>query len=213
MRVDIFVRHSTDCSHKDDRYWKRCKCRKWLYIQGSRKPISAKTRSWDEAVKQARKIEEEYAAQNQANSTPTDDAGGTPPGPSTTDVKTVREAVTKFLEDKEEQNVSKNWLQKYRRELPHFASWCERKMRYIELRRVDLIALEDYRKTWTRAPATRRKRQERLRSFFRYCIRHRWIYHNVAGDLERIQTKTPPKLPLTREQCDAALSAVEHYHP
>ena len=192
MTVDVFVRHSTHCPHKDDRYWKRCKCRKWPYITGSRKPISAKTRFWDEAVKQARKIEEEYATQEQANST--SPGGVTPPSHNTTNVTTVREAATAFLEDKEEQNLSKNWLQKYRRELPHFASWSERKVRYIDLRRVDLIALEDYRKTWTGAPATRRKRQERLRSFFRYCIRHRWIYHNVAGDLERIQTETPPKL-------------------
>lgn len=177
---------------------------------GSRKPISAKTRYWDEAVKQARKIEDEYTGKEQSSSTPT--GGGTLPSPST-EVKTVREAVTKFLEDKEEQNVSKNWLQKYRRELPHFASWCERKVCYIELARLDLIGLEDYRKTWTGAPATRRKRQERLRSFFRYCIRHRWIFHNVAADLERIQTKTPPKLPLTRAQFATVTSAVERYHP
>jgi site-specific recombinase XerD len=207
MTVDVFVRHATDCSHKDDRYWKRCKCRKWLYITGSRKPISAKTRSWDEAVKQARKIEDA-----QANSTSTG-GGGTPPSHSVSNITTVREAVTAFLEDKEEQNVSKNWLQKYRRELPHFATWCERKVRYIELARLDLIGLEDYRKTWTGAPATRRKRQERLRSFFRYCIRHRWILHNVAADLQRIQTKTPPKLPLTRAQFAAAVTAVERYHP
>src|SRR6516164_3791617 len=108
MTVDVFVRHATDCSHKEDRYWKRCKCRKWLYITGSRKPISAKTRSWDEAVKQARKIEDA-----QANSTSTG-GGGTPPSHSVSNITTVREAVTAFLEDKEEQNVSKNWLQKYR---------------------------------------------------------------------------------------------------
>lgn len=121
--------------------------------------------------------------------------------------------MTAFLEDKEEQNLSKNWLQKYRGELPHFAGWCERKVRYIELARLDLIGLEDYRKRWTGAPATRRKREERLRSFFRYCIRHRWIFYNVAADLERIQAKTPPKLPLTRVQFEAAVAAVERYHP
>jgi site-specific recombinase XerD len=211
MTVDVFVRHSTDCAHQNDRYWKRCKCRKWLYVGGSRKPISAKTRSWDKASEKAREIETEYNKREQTNSTPA--SSETPPSPSTTKVKTVREAVTAFLEDKQEQNVSKNWLQKYRRELPNFASWCERKVRYIELAQVDLIGLEDYRKTWTGAPATRRKRQERLRSLFRYCIRHRWIYHNVAADLQRIQTKTPPKLPLTREQFSAVMAAVESYHP
>jgi site-specific recombinase XerD len=208
MTVDVFVRHSAGCVHKNDRYYKRCKCRKWLYIQGTRKPISAKTRSWDAAVNHARKIEEEYANPAAAH------GGGTPSGPGANNtITTVREAVTAFLEDKAAQNVSKNWLQKYRRELPHFASWCTRQVRYIPLARVDLLGLEDYRKTWTGAPATRRKRQERLRSFFRYCIRHRWISYNVAADLERIQAKTPPKLPLTCEQFAAAVAAVEHYHP
>lgn len=209
MTVDVFVRHATNCAHKTDRYYKRCRCRKWLYITGSRQPVAAKTRSWDAAVEKARKIEAEYA---QANHTPTGGGAPLPSGPSDS-ITTVREAVQAFLANKEAQNVSPNWLQKYRRELPHFAQWCEQKVRYILLAQVDLIGLEEYRKTWTGAPATRRKRQERLRSFLSYCVRHRWVAYNAAADLELIKTKTPPKLPLTRAQFAAAVAAVERYHP
>ena len=125
----------------------------------------------------------------------------------------MREAVTHFLENKAQKNVSKNWLQKYKRELPHFAAWCESKVRYVELASLDLLGMEDYRKTWTGAATTRRKRQERLRSFFGYCLRHKWIDRNVAADLEPIKTKTPPKLPLTRTEFDAVMAAVDRYHP
>ena len=95
----------------------------------------------------------------------------------------MREAVTHFLENKAQKNVSKNWLQKYKRELPHFAAWCESKARYVKLASLDLLGLEDYRKTWTGAAATRRKRQERPCSFLGYGLRHKWIERNVAADL------------------------------
>ena len=187
-----------------DRYWKCCKCRKWLYISGSRESISAKTRSWEQAQQLGRQIEQDHAKTT---------SGGAEQPIRSASVKTVREAVTHFLEDKAEQKLSKNWLQKYRRELAHFANWCDAKVRYVALASLDLFGLENYRKTWTGAAATRRKRQERLRSFFRYCVRHKWVAHNVAADLESIKTKTPPKLPPTRAEFAAVMAAVEHYHP
>jgi integrase len=212
MTVEVFVRHATRCPHKKDRYYKRCRCRKWLYVQGTRKPISAKTRSWDAAVQQARQLEAEY--RKQQASAATTGGGSVPlPGPSASSVTTVQQAVAAFLADKQEQNVSKNWLQKYRRELPHFAAWCTGKVHYLLLAQVDLLGLEEYRKTWNGAPATRRKRQERLRSFWRYCVRHRWVSYNVAADLLPIQARTPPKLPLTGPEFAAAVAAVEQYHP
>jgi hypothetical protein len=30
--VTVFTRHSRDCSYKDNPQWKRCKCRKSVYI-------------------------------------------------------------------------------------------------------------------------------------------------------------------------------------
>ena len=45
--ITVFTRHSDDCSYKDNPQWKRCKCRKsiYLYEGGKKKYISAKTRS------------------------------------------------------------------------------------------------------------------------------------------------------------------------
>ena len=52
--VTVFTRHSADCK-KTDPQWKRCNCRKSLYIYADGKVTykSAKTRSWETAEKAA----------------------------------------------------------------------------------------------------------------------------------------------------------------
>jgi integrase len=51
--VTVFTRHNADCPKVDDRFWKRCKCRKsiYIYIDGRVTNRSAKTRSWEQAKK------------------------------------------------------------------------------------------------------------------------------------------------------------------
>src|SRR5258708_39085422 len=50
--ISVFTRHSEDCP-KSDPQWKRCNCRKSLYIyeDGKVSYKSAKTRSWEQAEK------------------------------------------------------------------------------------------------------------------------------------------------------------------
>src|ERR1035441_501869 len=51
ITISVFTRHNEDCPKAADRYWKRCKCRKALYIyEGGRdSTVSARTRSWEHA--------------------------------------------------------------------------------------------------------------------------------------------------------------------
>jgi hypothetical protein len=53
--ITVFTRHSGDCSKRHDPQWKRCRCRKSLYIRehGKTVYISAKTRSWEQAERVA----------------------------------------------------------------------------------------------------------------------------------------------------------------
>jgi hypothetical protein len=53
--VTVFTRHKDDCPRKGDPQWKRCKCRKSLYLyeDGHKSYVSAKTRSWEQAEKLA----------------------------------------------------------------------------------------------------------------------------------------------------------------
>ncbi len=53
--ISVFTRHSGDCPKRRDPHWKRCQCRKSLYIRehGKTVYISAKTRSWEQAERVA----------------------------------------------------------------------------------------------------------------------------------------------------------------
>lgn len=53
--ITVFTRHSGDCSKRHAPQWKRCQCRKSLYIRehGKTVYISAKTRSWEQAERLA----------------------------------------------------------------------------------------------------------------------------------------------------------------
>jgi predicted ATP-grasp superfamily ATP-dependent carboligase len=42
--------------HKENSYHKRCRCRKWIYLDGGER-IGAKTRSWEEAEARLRELE------------------------------------------------------------------------------------------------------------------------------------------------------------
>jgi hypothetical protein len=64
MRVDIYKRHSADCSHKADRNCRRCECPVWLQTNenGKQRLWSAKTRVWVEGERKAKEIERAYDA-------------------------------------------------------------------------------------------------------------------------------------------------------
>jgi integrase/recombinase XerD len=64
--ITIFVRHSADCDHSDDNFYKRCKCRKSLryFHNGKQRMVSAKTRSWGLAEEAKRKLEDKFVGAN-----------------------------------------------------------------------------------------------------------------------------------------------------
>ena len=189
----VYTKHSLNCPHKADRHWRRCRCRKWIYIPIERRRIPAQTRSWEQAERKARQLAGEATAAD-------------------TNGQTVREAVKLFLEDKNQQGLSPNWEYKLKRELQSLDTWCVRKglVLFSELK---LQHLEQYRKEWAGAPITRRKRQERLRSFFLYCVRHKWTADNLASLLSPIKVPNSPTLPLTKEQFTQVMKAVTKYNP
>ena len=49
--ITVFTRHSEKCPRRDEPQWRRCKCKKSLYIRegGKTAYVSAKTRTWEEA--------------------------------------------------------------------------------------------------------------------------------------------------------------------
>ena len=80
MYVEVYVRHSSNCPHKANRYYKKCRCRKWLAIAGQT------------AERKAREVSR---------------PGETGERPA--DERTVKQATPAFIEDKAQQALSNNW--------------------------------------------------------------------------------------------------------
>ena len=76
---------------------------------------------------------------------------------------------------------------------------------------VNVVVFEEYRKTWKGAPGTRSRRQTRLSVFSKYCLDRDWMRHNFVEKMSKIKVPKSPTLPLTREEFDRTIAAVEHY--
>jgi integrase/recombinase XerD len=188
--ITIYTRHTSDCPKKDDRYWKRCRCPKWIYgSELSPTRQSAGTRSWERAEKFARESEDT--------------------GPERV---TVSKAITDYLSDKKVQNISDEWYDKLNYELTDvLLPWCE-KHGYSGLDELDLDRIKAFRKTWTGNALTLSKKQERFRSFFKYCHDQGWIAENTAKKLSRIKVDAVPTDFFTPEEFAKILAAVDVYH-
>lgn len=191
MIVTVYTRHFPKCPKHNDRTWRRCRCPKWLYCsEWTPDRKSAKTRSWERAETLARKLEA---------------------GEDTLHPKTISDAVLEFIADKEQQSVSEAWLNKFRLLLKKELLPWVRVNGYEMLSELTLETLGNFRKTWTGKPITRRKKQERLRSWLHFCVRHGWIRDNPAKYLSPIRSDSPPTMPLDQEEFQALLEAVEKY--
>jgi len=85
MGLFVYTRHTADCPNLADRFWRRCRCPKWIrgLLRGNPVRVSAKTRSWERAESKLREM---------------DGAGG-PDETKLASKITIKEAVEAFLKD------------------------------------------------------------------------------------------------------------------
>jgi integrase/recombinase XerD len=201
--VTIFVRHSADCPHSDDHFYKRCQCRKSLryFHDGKQRTQSAKTRSWALAEEAKRKLEDQFRTAD-----PTKPLGAITVQAESS--KTIERAVELFLSDKRSQGLDGGVLKKYERELGRFSDFMARRSRYFP-HEIQLEDLTEFRAGWEDlypSSTTRAKVQERLRAFLRYCYELRLI--DRVPKLSPIKVDQPPTLPLTEKQYGKLLTAI-----
>jgi len=60
MGLFVYTRHTADCPNLADRFWRRCRCPKWIrgLLRGRPVRVSAKTRSWERAESKLREMDE-----------------------------------------------------------------------------------------------------------------------------------------------------------
>jgi integrase/recombinase XerD len=201
--ITIFVRHSLDCQHAGNEFYKRCSC--WKHLRwssgGKQHRRATKEKTWAGAERAKREIELSY------------EAIGKPVEPDRQ--ATVRQALETFIRDKEGQNLDDSVLGKYRRELGRLVEFSEHRGKFY-LPELSLPELTEFRSSWESdypSSITRQKVQERLRAFFRYALNAGFIQRNPAAAMSPIKATQAPTLPLTDDQFNKLLSAIPEAFP
>lgn len=232
-QIEVYVRHGVRRDGKlcpsEDPHYRKCNCPKWLYWRSEGKPVrqSAKTRSWERAQDAARKIEDRYKRALNGDSTTLQEA------------KTIEEAVKLFLEDKVQQQSGNVLIGKLTRllkerakpkpkkakaddeqkaqalakhKVPTLLTWCNEKG-MSRVNQITVEHLEEFRKTWSGNALTKQKKQELLRSFFKFCVAHDWVNKNSAALLSKIRVDQVPTGYFTQDEFAKILAAVDSYRP
>ena len=152
MALFVYARHISDCPKKSDRFWKRCRCPKWIrgVLSGSTIRQTADTRSWEKAEDKRRQLEEE--AEQRAAAIRTGEA------PSrTSEPISVKDAVKRFLASKRNENLAESTLDKlttiFQKQFSHWASSAG----FQHLADITTADLEAFRDTWTDGPLAKKK--------------------------------------------------------
>lgn len=195
--ITIFVRHALDCKYSQDETWKRCDCPKHLRWTHERKQhrASARTRSWAEAERRKREIEDQLS-------------GHAPEVKPDETQRGLQASVDIFLQDKKNQGVTGAVVGKYTRELARLREYCELN-RVFTVQGITRELLTGFCATWPDlypSTYTRAKVRERVKSFLRYCYEAQWIPRIPA--LPKIKIEEPPTLPLSKAEYKRLLDAI-----
>lgn len=200
--LNVYTRHAHDCDHRDDMGWRRCRCPKWLrgiLPNGRSLRTSAKTRSWEQAEKYARRLEEE--------NNPLRNEGETRIAPTT-----VREAVELFLGDQAARGLASSSQKKYRTVLKNqFLAWMEQR-KIVLLEQIMPADLTRFRASWHNGESTTHRKHEIMMCFFGFCVRNGCLRKNPMEALKK--PKTPDVVPtdyFRPEEFQKIIAATDRY--
>jgi integrase len=111
------------------------------------------------------------------------------------EIPKLEDAAKRFIEDLKARGLSSDTIKKFElltTELSaRFPSWC-----------VDQFTPDDlgkFREKWKVSASTARKKLERLRSFFKFCLERKWIETNPASSL-----RAPKEISIEKKPYDTA---------
>jgi integrase/recombinase XerD len=219
MPVIVYTRHTKQCPHMEKGGdFRRCRCPKWMYGdipgKGSRARVSAKTRSWEQAERRARSIDDGDELSKVRN--------------EETRV-TVAAAVEAYLQSAKDSGVSEDTLAKKTRTFKQLASeapnakvhtkgryspsllyWCE-EHGYKYLEQLTTRELTVWRSTWRMKSLAKFKRQAMVCGFFFFCGRQGWIEQNPMLGVGAVKVTESPTDYFTREEFEAIIDATYLY--
>ena len=212
----ICTRHSPDCKYHSEAEFdrdetRRCNCVKYVRgtaADGARVRESTGTASWEKARKCLARLIEKHDPLNRSllASMIGDDAK------LTATQKTVKDAVADYMESKYGTNRRYETIKQEVTLLERqFVDWCV-KQGIVYLSELTLEEVTKFRNSWRNKGTTTNRKASRLRGFFRYCMRRKWITDNPAELLEPSKEDAVPTEHFSREEFEKILDATYVSH-
>ena len=167
--LTIFRRHLASCKHSSKgRKYRSCACPISVEgtLRGEKFRKSLDLRNWEAANKLVRDWEVDGAVV----------------------VVTVKEAVDRFVSDRESMKLSDGMMRKYRL----VAKELSDQFGDAPVRSVTTDSLRRLRESWKFAPITMQKRLEMVRKFFTFCLDSDWIDKSPARGVEAPPARCDP---------------------
>jgi integrase/recombinase XerD len=197
--VKVYARHSAKCPHHGDRNYRGCKCLKWIYCyhDGKSPRFSAKTRSWTQAEKLQREIQDSLdPMQAELNRLKNIQQSQQIP---------IQHAIEAFLSDVAARRLAPRTQRNYSVALTvHLASWTE-KNRIRFLSQLTTPQLTRWRSTWTGSSGTAQLHREVVSTFLNFCVQQDWMPRNPARYLTKMQHRRQPTDYFTPQQFEYLL--------
>jgi integrase/recombinase XerD len=193
--LTIYRRHQKDCKHRrDGRKYRRCECIIWVdgVLEGEEIRESLRQRNWQRAQETIRKWETEGRRT------------------SRTERKTLVDAWQEFLADVDARKLHDSTIRKYKLLNRQMDAYAQR-VGFRFLAEFDLSAVSQFRSTWKDGQRSSAKKLERLRAFFRFAQKRKWISENPATDLKAPKVTLCPTLPYDHQEMMRILAAAEQY--
>src|ERR1700694_2165948 len=210
MHLFVYTRHAPNCSKRADRFWRRCRCPKWIrgILDGKAVRVAAWTTDWECAEAKAHEMEQPLHPQAKVALVIPDDV-------RPKQRITIQEAVEAFLDDEQGRQLRKGTSGQSKTLLRNqLIPWAkEQRLHYLD--ELTVSVLSRFRAHWSRDRAngqnTARRKHERLCGFFHFCIRSEWMDKNPARLLKPVKVHRVPTGYYTRDEFARIIDATHAY--
>jgi len=212
--ISVFTRHSVDCPYHNNPQWKRCNCRKSLYIRegGKTTYVSAQTRSSEQAERVAQaerdrrdpvKIELQKIAEQEAAKTAKEAVA----------LKSFGDALDQWLAGMK--GPADSSLRTYRSAVNKIKRWADR-VGVVYVSDVTPANLDEWRSSWAPDAGEKDKRLNRtsqaqlltrIKAFFRWATGMEFTARNPTQMLKAIAPAKSKTWPLTPKQFDELMAS------
>lgn len=193
--LTIYRRHRKRCKQRaKGRQHRHCQCPIWVdgFLAGKETRETLKVRDWQ----RAQEIVREWEAEDRRILRP--------------ERKRIADTWKEFLADIEARRLHASTVRKYtllKRQMEEYGRL--RSVHFLD--EFDLPTVSHFRAGWQDGPRSSAKKLERLRAFFRFAQKRKWVSDNPASDLKAPKITLCPTMPYTREEMIRILAAIETY--